>query len=226
MVQTTQPSTQRYLPFTEIKDDCLILKDGTLAAVIMTSSVNFALKSEEEQEALVSSYVSFLNSISFMVQIVVQSRPMRIQTYIDALSKQEAKTKNELLRLQLREYKEFVRELVSLGDIMSKKFYVIVPYAPGREKYRSFTERLSDFFSVGRSIAMSRDRFEKYKQELEKRCYQINSSLGGLGLSAVRLDTKGLIELFYNVYNPVTSYQQEIKDLAQIQVEEDATLIK
>lgn len=221
-----KPSTQRYLPFSEIKDDCIVLKDGTLAAVIMTSSINFALKSEEEQDALISNYVGFLNSLNFMIQIVVQSRPMRIQTYIDALIKQEQKLQNELLRLQLREYREFVRELVSLGEIMSKRFYVVVPYAPGREKYRSFSERITDVFSIGRVIAISRSKFDQYRQDLDKRCYQINNGLSGLGLTTVRLDTKGIIELFYNIYNPVTSYQQEIKDLAQVQVEQDTGTIK
>src|SRR3989338_9425270 len=106
-----KPSTQTHLPIAEIKDGAIILKDGTLRAVLMTSSINFALKSEDEQNALVSSYVSFLNSIDFPLQIAVQSRKLQVQPYIDQLLSQEKQQTNELLRVQTADYRAFIQEL-------------------------------------------------------------------------------------------------------------------
>lgn len=221
-----KPSTQRYLPFSEIRDNCIILQDGSLAAVVMTSSINFALKSEDEQDALIGNYVNFLNSLDFTIQILVQSRPMRVDNYLTALKKQEEKIEGDLLKAQIKDYAEYIKELVTLGDIMSKKFYIVVPYAPGKDQYRGFMDRLSDVFSVGRAIALSRSKFDKYKTELDRRVFNLSNAIGSLGLSFARLDTKGLIELFYNIYNPVVSYQQPIKDVDKIQVEQDSGLVQ
>jgi len=223
---SSAPSTQRYLPFSEIRDDCLIMNDGTLRGVIMTSSINFALKSEDEQEAVVQSYMSFLNGLTFPLQIVIQSRPVRIDNYIESIEKQENKITNELLKLQLREYKTFIRELVTLGDIMSKKFYIVVPYAPGKESYRDFFSRITDIFSVGSAVTISRMKFEKNKEELSKRIDQVISALGSMSLTSRRLDTQALIELFYNSYNPVSAYQQPMADIEKMEFEQDASVVK
>jgi len=223
---SSAPSTQRYLPFSEIRDDCLIMNDGTLRGVIMTSSINFALKSEDEQEAVVQSYTSFLNGLTFQLQIIIQSRPVRIDNYIESIEKQENKTTNELLKLQLREYKTFIRELVTLGDIMSKKFYIVVPYAPGKESYRDFFSRITDIFSVGSAVTISRMNFEKNKEELSKRIDQVISALGSMSLTSRRLDTQALIELFYNSYNPVSAYQQPMADIEKMEFEQDTSVVK
>src|SRR5690606_8228933 len=126
----SRPSTQTHLPIAEIKDGVVILKDGTLRKVLMTSSINFALKSEDEQNALISSYVSFLNSLEFPIQIIVQSRKLQIKPYLAKLAELEKNQPKELLRIQIADYRAFVEELVDIGQIMTKKFYVVVPYDP------------------------------------------------------------------------------------------------
>src|SRR3989338_2618300 len=119
------PSAQSHLPFAEIKFDTAIMKDGTLRAILMVSSINFALKNEDEQQAIISSYVSFLNGIDFPLQVVVQSRQLYIKPYLEKLLKKEQQQTNELLRVQIADYRSFVSELVSMGKIMSKQFFVV-----------------------------------------------------------------------------------------------------
>lgn len=127
-------STQKYLPFAEIKNDVVLMKDGTLRSVLLVSSINFALKSEDEQEALIQGYVQFLNGFDFPMQIVVQSRRLRIEDYIENLRDLEKKQENELLRIQTGEYRRYVSELVKLGDIMTKRFFLVIPYHPLADK--------------------------------------------------------------------------------------------
>ena len=134
-------SAQKHLFIAEIKQDTVILKDGTLRAVLMVSSLNFALKNEDEQTAIVSSYVGFLNSLDHPLQILIQSRELYIKPYLDDLAKHEHEQTNELLRTQIADYRSFVSELVELGQITSKQFYVVVPYDPLSNKKRSFWSR-------------------------------------------------------------------------------------
>jgi hypothetical protein len=115
-------STQQYLDIAEIKNDSVALKDGTLRAVLLVSSINFALKSEDEQNASISAYVSFLNALDFPLQIVIQSRKLNIDVYLEQLAQRERMLSNELLRAQISDYREYVKELVELGEIMSKRF--------------------------------------------------------------------------------------------------------
>src|SRR3989338_9251921 len=127
VTKTKLPATQTYLPIAEIKDGTVLLKDGTLRAVLMVSSINFALKSEDEQNALISAYVGFLNSIDFPIQIVVQSRKLQIGPYLEKLGEIERAQTNELLKVQIADYRAFVTELIEIGQIMTKRYYVVVP---------------------------------------------------------------------------------------------------
>src|SRR3989338_3121656 len=120
-------STQRFLDIAEIRDDFVILRDGTMRSVLLCASVNFSLKSEDEQNAIIAGYISFLNSFDFPIQIVIQSRNFNVDPYLERLKVMEKEQTNELLRLQTADYREFISELVSLGQITSKKFYVVVP---------------------------------------------------------------------------------------------------
>ena len=120
------PSLQRFLDIAEIKDDLVLMKDGSVRAVLIVSSVNFDLKSEEEQNAMVQSYVTFLNSLNFPIQVVIQSRPLNIDDYFTRLEAAEKEQTNELLRMQIADYRNFVSELLELEQIMSKRFYVLV----------------------------------------------------------------------------------------------------
>ena len=218
-MKTKLPSTQRYLDISEIREDCIVLKDGTLRAVLLVSSINFGLKSEEEQKAVIAAYVQFLNTLEFPIQIVVQSRKLNIDPYLQALKERQKVQTNELLKAQMADYIDFVKELVELGEIMSKKFFVVVPYNPMGDKKRSFFARLSDVMSAGMVIRLKRERFEKYREQLFRRVENVISALSSMGLNAVPLDTQSLIELFYNIYNPVESETQKLEKLDKLRVE-------
>ena len=214
------PPTQAHLSISEIKDGVVILKDGTLRVVLMTSSINFALKSEEEQTALISAYVSFLNSIDFPLQIVVQSRKMQIQTYIDQLTAQENEQMNELLKMQTADYKAFIQEYVQLSDIMTKKFYIIVTYDPMSNRKKSFFSRLKEVFKPVLSVRLKEEIFEKRKTDLDLRVANVASGLKSMGLNVIQLDTQALIELYYSTYNPDIAFSEPVGDISKIRVED------
>ncbi|MDP3964965.1 MAG: hypothetical protein Q8Q20_04940 [bacterium] len=213
-------STQKLLPIAEIKDDTVVLKDGTLRSVILVSSINFALKSEDEQNAIIQAYTQFLNSFEFPVQVVIQSRQLDIDEYLDRLEKVEKEQTNELLKMQTREYRQFVTELIELADIMSKRFYVVVPYIPSTVKTtKKFLDRVKELVTPSQVITLKKGQFDKYRTELTKRVDFLVSGLGAMSLKAVALDTQSLIELYYNTYNPETYDQQELVSVDKIQVE-------
>ncbi|MDP2631145.1 MAG: TraC family protein [Candidatus Uhrbacteria bacterium] len=214
------PPTQRFLDIAEIREDAVILKDGTLRAVIMVSSINFALKSVDEQQAMIQSYMQFLNGLEYPIQIVVQSRKMDIDSYIAELNKQEAEIPNELLKVQIRDYRSFIQELVELGEIMQKRFYVVVPYDPATDKTKNFFSKLSEAISPASVVKLSQKNFKERKQSLQQRVGIIQGGLTGMGLKNAVLDTQGLIELYYTVYNPDVYDQQPMKDVNKLKVEE------
>ena len=213
------PATQKYLDIAEIRNDTVILKDGTLRSVILVSSINFALKSEEEQSAIISGYVTFLNSFDFPIQIVIQSRKLNIEGYLKALQVQEKQQLNELLRMQIVDYRQYVAELVELGDIMSKRFYIVVPYSPLSDKRKGFFSRLYEVINPSSLINLKEKRFQEYKRTLSQRIQHITMGLTSMGLKSAVLDTQSLIELYYNVYNPILSQNQKLEDISKIQVE-------
>ena len=216
----SKASTQTHLPIREIKQDVVVLKDGTLRKVLMVSSLNFALKSEDEQNAIISSYVSFLNGLDHPIQIVVQSRQYDIQPYIDRLKKQEEEQTNELLRTQIADYRSFVKELVDIGDIMTKNFYVVVPYDPTGKDKKGFFARLKETLKPSFSVKLKEKQFKERKEKLEKRVRQVKSGLTSLGVEAAELDTQALIELYYSSYNPDLAFTEEIEDVDKIRVED------
>ncbi|MDD5289948.1 MAG: hypothetical protein PHT40_01960 [Patescibacteria group bacterium] len=216
----TLPSVQRYLDIAEIRSDLVILKDGSIRAVLLASSINFSLKSTEEQQAIVSAYINFLNFIDFPLQIVVQSRKLNIDKYIaDVAEKQKTQT-NELLRLQTAEYVNYIKELVELGDIMSKKFYLVVPYVPGGGNKENFFRRLTGALSPVSAIRLNEKIFSDYRKQIDTRVNRVVSGLSSMSISAVQLDTQALIELFYNTYNLDIYNQQKLASLGEVQVEQ------
>ena len=211
-------AAQRHLDIAEIKDDVVILKDGTLRSVLMVSSINFALKSEDEQQAIISQYVSFLNSLEFPLQVVIQSRRLNIEKYIEKLKEAERNQKNELLKIQIADYRAFVNELVDLGQIMQKHFFVVIPYSPLSDKQKGFFQRAGEVLSPATSVRLAEDRFQQRKSALEIRVGHIKSALNSMGLKSVRLDTQGLIELYYRVYNPELYESQKMVDTDKMRV--------
>lgn len=214
-------STQKYLDIAEIKDDCIVLKDGTLRAVLLVSSINFALKSSEEQEAIIQGYVSFLNALNFPFQIVIQSRKLDIDKYISQLKEREAQQTNELLRMQIREYIIYIQELIEMGEIMSKRFYITIPYNPLSDKQKGFFTRFSEIFKVAKILRLERKRFERLRSELFKRVDYVANALFSMGLKAVPLDTQSLIELFYQIYNPQVSQREKMVEVEKLRIEEN-----
>lgn len=214
------PSTQTYLQIAEIKDGVVVLKDGTIRAVLITSSINFSLKSEDEQNGTISAYVGFLNSLDFPVQICVQSRRLQIKPYLEKLVEQEKKQTNELLRVQTADYRAFIEELVDIGKIMTKKYYVIVPYDPLSNKKKSFWTRFKEVIKPALTLRLKDERFRQRKEDLDLRVRQVLSGLESIGLQVAQLDTQSLIELYYNTYNPDISFAEQLGDIDKQQLEE------
>lgn len=194
--------TQNFLKLSEIRDDCIIMQDGTLRAVLTVSSTNFDLKSEEEQNALIYAYQRFLNSLEFHIQIILQSRKMDIGDYTGKLKGMMDRQTNELLRMQTGEYIEFINRLVESANVMNKNFYVVVPYDMS-VKAASPGGFISKIFGTGKTAQISsREKsYIEYKKQLDERANTVASNLGSSGLRVVRLNTDQLIELVYNSYN-------------------------
>lgn len=213
------PSTRKYVDITEIKDNVVVLKDGTMRAVVLVSSINFALKSEDEQNAIVGAYMGFLNSLQYYVQLVIQSRKLDIEKYLKRLEVVEKEQTNDLLRMQIVGYRQYVSELIEMGDIMTKRFYIVVPYDPVSDKQKTFFSRAMEIFSSAKSVQLGQKKFKERKHELDQRTFHILSSLGSMGLNGIVLDTQSLIELYYNTYNPLTSQEEKLVDISYLRVE-------
>ena len=194
------PATQRYLNIAEIKENTVVLKDGSLRAIIAVSSTNFALKSEDEQNALMAGYQNFLNSIDFSIQILIHSRVLDINGYLEKLRGLAAGQTNELLRIQMNEYIEYVGKLVELASIMNKTFYVIVPFSTAPMK-QNFLGKIGKIFNPAGEIATTEAEFEKNRVKLEERTGHVIAELGSMGLRSLLLNTAELTELVYQSYN-------------------------
>lgn len=222
-------STQTNLRIGEIRDNILILKNGGARAILKTSSINFNLKSEQEQNAIIYSYQGFLNSLEFPIQILVRSKKLDIDNYIEQVTALGQKQTNRLLQDQTLEYAQYVKKLVEYADIMEKEFYVIVPYDPGRVqgtgKFGSFFQRLSPKDSYG-DVKIRRSEFNNLKKSLLQRVNVVQSGLENCGLKVDILDTMAIIELFYESYNPETSRNQKLKDFQNTSIETDDEKIK
>lgn len=218
----THPSTLRHLDIAGIRQDTVIMKDGNLRSVIMVSSINFALKNEDEQNAIIAAYVSFLNNVNFPLQIVIQSRELNIEAYLAQLKQKEKEQTNELLKMQITEYLSYIKELVSLSKIMNKRFYVVVPYDPMSDKKKGFVARLTETFSPTSLIKMKEDKFMRLRKELNRRVDTVISGLSSIGLNTIELDTQSLIELYYNTYNPVTAANEHLAEVEKLRLEENA----
>lgn len=211
-----QFATQLYLRIGEIHDNTVVLKNGGLRAIISVGSININLKSDDEQTALVYSYQNLLNTLEFPIQIVVKSRKLDITDYLAKLTELGKNQTNQLLKNQTYEYTEYVRRLVEYTDIMSKEFYVVVPYDPLRALGKTAVQKFWDYIHPADSTTAFRQRrheFTDFTKKLTERVDQAVAALENCGLSARRLETKELIELFYDTYNPATARNERLPDL-------------
>jgi len=215
-------STQLHLNIAEIKDNVVVLKNGGLRAILQTSSVNFNLKSEEEQNSIIFAYQNFLNSLDFPIQIVIQSRKLDIDKYIENVKEASAKHENPLLKQQTLEYAEYIQKLVEYADIMEKDFYVVVPYDPYRAQKLNPLEKFMQSISSTDSIDNIKRRhreFDELNKHLNERVGSVRTGLEGCNLRVAQLTTSQLIETFYRIYNPETSRNQKIEDLSKADIE-------
>jgi len=194
-------AAQDFVPIKEVRGGVIVLKDETLVGAMLASSLNFALKSQDEQEAILAQFQSFLNSLDFSVQFFVQSRRLDIRPYIALLEERLTAQTEELMKIQVREYIEFVRSVTERANIMSKQFFVIIPYNPPILDIKKTI--VGTMFGNSKLSAGKDDiGFEEYRTQLEQRMAIVEQGLARTGVRTVPLGTEEVIELLYKEFNP------------------------
>ena len=193
-------ATQQFVPVKEIRNGVIVLKDGGYRGVLICSSINFGLKSAEEQHAITLGFQNFLNTLDFSIQIVVNSRRMDLLPYLALLEEKAPEQKTELMRIQLREYIGFVRSFTDQANIMTKSFYIIVSYTPHVSAAGAVSFLRRESASV--KSAAAEVTFEEDRAQLEQRLTLVAAGLAGTGVRAVPLGTEEVIELLYRSFNP------------------------
>ncbi len=192
--------SQEFVPIQEVREGVLILKDGSMRAIVLASSINFALKSIEEQEAVIYQFQNFLNSLDFSLQIYIQSRKLDIRPYIALLDDRLKAQTSDLMRMQITEYMNFVKGLTEISSIMTKSFFVVIPYAGGLK-----AGGLKGMFSKKDEAAQEKskdDAFEEVKSQIEQRVSVVEQGLSRCGVKVARLGSEEIVELFYRIFNP------------------------
>ena len=205
MAKESQP-TQKFIDIQSVRENTLILKNGSLRKILMVSGVNFDLKSEEEQGLITYAYQNFLNSLDFSVQVFLHSRRLNIEDYLKKLDTRQSEEENDLLKTQIAGYREFVASFVGQNPIMSKTFFVVVPLDPIQIPGGASGIATKLFGAFKKSSAQPAQDQEKDFQhnllQLNQRVDRVMNGLTGIGLQAAVLDDSTIIELFYNLYNP------------------------
>ncbi len=194
-----EATTQHYLNIADIREDVLILKNGEFRQILEIQALNFALKSEQEQAAIIYQYQAFLNSLQFPIQILVQSRRLDLTKYLADLRGKGQSTNNQLMRAQISDYLDFISRLISLGNIMEKHFYVIVPYASPSIRGGNIVGQLLKRDTV----SMTDKQFTEGREKLIDRTAGVQSGLASLGLAVTPLAGDQIVKVLYSTYNPV-----------------------
>lgn len=205
-------STQEHLDIEDIRDDLLLLKDGTAAAVLETTAVNFDLLSEREQDAMIMAYGQLLNSLSFPIQVVIRSKRMDITEYLLSLKEREEKQTNPYLREKIKEYRRYILELVSKNEVLDKHFYVVVPYQEITLPAPAAFSPLS--LLTGKKPPPRFDKsalLERAKIDLKPKKESLVKQFSSIGLKVRQLTSQELVELFYGIYNPDTAHEQKVR---------------
>lgn len=201
-------AAQDFVPIKEVRNGVIILKDGGLRAVLIASSINLSLKSSDEQMAIINQFQSFLNGLDFSTQIVMQSRRLDIRPYLLMLEEREKAQTEKLLKIQTREYIEFIRSFTNEVNIMTKTFFIVVPYsstvlksgAGVLDSILSSGDQKKQVADTKKAIDMA--SFEEKRSQLDQRVGVIISGLSGLGIRSSQLKTEEVVELFYKTFNP------------------------
>ena len=204
-------TTQNSLPFAEVRDGIVIMNDGSFRAIVRAESINFDLMSGAEQESVEYSYQSFLNSLYFQTQIFIKSRKIDMRPYLERLSKIRTEMDNMLLGMLMEDYIYFISDLVEQTNIMSKEFYIIVPYYADESLQKTLEQTKSAFANLmnkdGKKgpVVINEQDLEKAKTELKNRVQNVVNGLLQVGINSAPLSTQELIQLLYNTYNPDTA---------------------
>jgi len=208
-------NTQKYLPFKEIKEGVITMKDGSHEVVLMVNSINFNLKSEDEQLAILDMFKNFLNSLDFPLQILIQSRILDLDDYLKNLDQLGTNQANELLQLHTKEYIEFIKELIGLTNVMHKTFYVVI----SDKNIPTQQSLLAKLFSAKPTTPL--DKFQEIHSHLLNTASLVANGLASMGLHSILLNTKELIDLFYATYNLDIARRQKLFNVSSV----DATII-
>jgi hypothetical protein len=196
-------ATQEFIPIKEIRDGVIVLKDGGLRAIVLANSVNLSLKSDDEQKGTILQFQNFLNTLDFTVQISVQSRRLDIRPYLLLLEDRMKVQSEPLLKLQTKEYIEFIRNFTDSVSIMTKSFFVVVPYT--HTALKSDAGILTNFFkrrSKEEAKIAKEEDFEEKRSQIEERVGVIQQGLSRCGIKSAQLGTEEVVEVFYKVFNP------------------------
>lgn len=215
-------STQNTLKFSELRDDMVIMNDGTFRAVVAAQPINFDLMSGMEREGIEVSYQDFLNSLTFPIQIYIRSEKVDIGPYLEKLSKVRMQQDNMLLGVLMDDYINFINALSTEANIMDKSFFVVIPYDPSEDKRKigdsSSTKgifaKLFEPDNNNLRIKIPADKYDNARDEINNRVVNIIGSLSSCGIRSVRLKTKELGSLYYNIYNPDTAIREPIGDFS------------
>lgn len=211
-------NSQDLVGVNEIKSSTIIMKDGSLRQVLLVGGLNFQLKSEEEQNSISAAYQNFLNSIDFGIQVVVHSRKVNIDRYIKNLDARVKEETSPLLQNQISEYREFVRQFVQDHDIMSKSFFVVVPFYPGTTASSTsgitssipFLSKKPSEEQKKVSEAEKEEEFKKNLEQIGQRTDQVIQGLSTVGLEVLVANDEQIVELMYNFYNPESTEKEDI----------------
>lgn len=201
-------AAQEFVPIKEIRNGVVILKDGGLRAVLLASSINISLKSSEEQAAIITAFQNFLNSLDFSTQIIVQSRRLDIRPYLISLENRLKEQNESLLKIQTKEYMDFIRSFTDEVNIMTKSFFIVVPYTSTILKSDGgIIEKIIGGKAPKKQVedtkkAIDLASFEEKRSQLDQRVGVVMNGLSGLGIRSSQLDTESLVELFYKTFNP------------------------
>jgi hypothetical protein len=202
----TSNATQEFVPIKEVRDGVVILKDGGMRSILICSSLNFSLKSEDERNAILLQFQDFLNSLDFSIEILIQSRKLDIRPYIALLEAQEKEQTNNLLKIQVREYIQFIKNFTESTNIMTKHFFIVVPYSPATINAGTATGIFSSLGLGGKggkdSKSIENKSFDENRSQLEERLSVVEQGLVRSGIRVARLGTEEVIELFYKAFNP------------------------
>jgi len=199
MTENKTKRTQDFVSVKEIRDGVIILKNGTMVSILMTSSLNFALKSQDEQKAILSQFQNFLNSLEYSTQIYIQSKKLDIRQYIAVMEERRKEQTNELIKIQTKEYIDFIKNFTENVNIVSKNFFIIISYNPPTIQAG---KGIGKIFGKSKNTTEKKSSFEEGRTQLEQRVSIIEQGLTRTGLRLARLGTEETVELLYKIFNP------------------------